>query len=624
MKLGSESGQAAKRILLRCVSEMNFQGTIGTLLILSGVAVACIFFGPDFVKTFESMDGPSVGTVIEASPPLPITSPPQLIQQTRAKSSNNYVAATKRPSLDQNPSSTDSISKAPVQEAIRLSEHSNIHTPEQSEPVLSSKLSNLVQASKTTISIDSDHPALSHSVLEVLPEPKSQLEERDSAKYVKNRYVVRSDVGRYERAEPMGIQFQNSDTRVGESIEVLCEVDEQLPLLVQRANYESRVASPAESVVNAESISTDLEVQSIYHPARRRLAQAETLIEPALQQIERQTEIPQKVAPTDRAMGISVRQPVLERLRVNPQVELRAREHIEYGESLARRNSHLAAREEFTLALLLVAKSHNAHRPQSDPNAYSDRLALGLTALDEVADFVGSKTRMSRDSVLQQKVRSHKTRLIPANAIGNISRTKAVDYYCGFAQSQLEQAVGYSTAGSAALHALGKIESRTLANSRRGDWTGQARALVFFRAAMSCSPANAVCSNDLGVLLHDIGRLKEAEHALKVSLGASPTQMAWANLAAVHSEMASTVGTVEARDVQLRLARLAAMQAEKFGARVVSEVIKDEQWATLNEFHNNAAFPNVTMQPVSGGGQQTSKQSEVSAAKTLLQKVRGW
>ena len=369
------------------------------------------------------------------------------------------------------------------------------------------------------------------------------------------------------------------------------------------------------SLLISETIPLEQEVASAFDRDSR-IAPSKTMVDPAMPQAA----VPTQVAPTSRAMGMSMQQPVLPRLRVNPQVEARAQEHIDYGESLARRNSYMAAREEFALALLMIARSHKA---QSGPSAYSNRLAQGLTALDEAADLIGLNNERSQDSVFQQKVRSHKTRLISPEDIGNISATKALDYYFGYAQSQIEQAIGHSAAGSAALHALGKIESRNSENNRRGDWTGQARSLVFFRAAMNCNPANAVCSNDLGVMLHNMGRLKEAERAFKASLNSSPTRLGWANLAAVHSQLAVNAQVAEERDRQMHLARTAAMQAERYGSGA-GNGIAGEQWATTNEFHNNAAFPSVTTQSVPESRQQISNLRKVSTAETFRQKINGW
>ena len=437
-----------------------------------------------------------------------------------------------------------------------------------------------------------------HPNSEVPQESKSALVEHFSttrSKHVQNRFV--NPKGQPTLADRV-LALERGSSAMGD---VEAPNHPKPESAVQQASYESKVDSLATSILISEPILAG--------------AGSATDSETQVDQSQRQ------IASANQTMNMSTQEPALPRLRVTPQVEARAHEHINYGESLARRNSYLAAREEFTLALLLIARSH---KTPSDPDIYSKRLGQGLTALDEAADFVDQNHQWSQQGVLQQKVLSHRTKLISPDEIGNSSRTKALDLYCGFAQSQIELAIGYSAAGSKALYTLGKIETRSSANNRRDDWTGQARALVFFRAAMSCNPANAACANDLGVLLHDMGRLNEAEQVLKVSLASSPTRSAWANLAAVHSQLAVNARDVQERDRQLYLAKLAAMRAQQSADGGTGNGVVGQQWATMNEFHNNAAFPNITTQRAPRSRQQTSSQRDVPTAKTLLQKVKGW
>ena len=646
-------------------------------MISSAIALTGIMFGPASSPTHESVDQPAVSTGFKESPrrlnyPSPtadLNQPIVAAQQTPPRHhppivGPNFVSADPIPapiprisvpaSSDQADFDQTNFDQAnfdqanfdqanfdqanfdqpnfdqpdPIQ-AIRIEdnwshEKSDIGTPERATLIPQRQLPGLNEDPNTApLAVSprvSQRQALSlpkqpsRSVLETQLDSKSLLEEHYSTtrpKYIENRYV-NSD-GQPTLASRVLALERNSLTR-GQA-ETPHDQRWQEPTSVGPANYESHVSDPSMSVLISDTIPLEQEVASAFHRDSR-IAPSKKMIDPAMQQAA----VPTQIAPTNRAMGMSMQQPVLPRLRVNPQVEARAREHIDYGESLARRNSYMAAREEFALALLMIARSHKA---QSGPSAYSNRLAQGLTALDEAEDLIGLNNERSQDSVFQQKVRSHKTRLISPDDIGNISATRALDYYFGYAQSQIEQAIGHSAAGSAALHALGKIESRNSENNRRGDWTGQARSLVFFRAAMNCNPANAVCSNDLGVMLHNMGRLKEAEHAFKASLNSSPTRLGWANLAAVHSQLAVSAQVADERDRQMHLARTAAMQAERYGSGA-GNGIAGEQWATTNEFHNNAAFPSVTTQPVPESRQQISNLRKVSTAETLRQKINGW
>lgn len=300
--------------------------------------------------------------------------------------------------------------------------------------------------------------------------------------------------------------------------------------------------------------------------------------------------------------------PVLKRQRANPQVENRALEHVRYGQSLTRRRSYYAAREEFVRALLLVSSSYNR---EVNSAIYPERLALALTAIDEAGDFqLGN----------QQKLLSHTSGLIAPQDIATVPPMNAVGLYSSFAQSQIEQAIGYSAAGSEALHALGKLESIAPESTGNGR-TRQTRTLVFFRAAVNVNPSNSVCANDLGVLLFDMGRLQDAENALKMSVGSSPSQMAWNNLAAVHGQRAASSPPGKERDHQLWLSSVATKEAQAFVGNSQNIRSANGEWATATEFRDNAAFPDTVMENVSGGIENISAQP---AAASLMQKVKGW
>jgi len=229
------------------------------------------------------------------------------------------------------------------------------------------------------------------------------------------------------------------------------------------------------------------------------------------------------------------------------------------------------------------------------------------------------------DQRFHQTVRSHQTPVLAGTDLNKISPMKASDLYCGFAQSQIEQAIGYSTAGSKALHALGKLETVASNTSSQGASTSQTKALVFLRAALSVNPANALCANDLGVLLFNMGRLNEAEETLRGSLRHSQSKIAWNNLAAVHKQQASLATSGDQRNQQLRLANMAQQEASKFQNDPRDRGLADKQWATTSDFQNNAAFPDTVVQPASGSTDENPEPNSGRVrAVSFLQKVTGW
>jgi len=154
--------------------------------------------------------------------------------------------------------------------------------------------------------------------------------------------------------------------------------------------------------------------------------------------------------------------------------------------------------------------------------------------------------------------------------------------------------------------------------------TSQAKALVFFRSAININPANAVCANDLGVLLFNMGRLQEAENALKASLGSSQSQLVWNNLALVHRQRAATAISAEQRNQQLWLADVATKEAQEYVIDPQNNRIADSQWATASEFQNNAAFPDTVVQHASDPLSENAPSQGTNKPASIMQKVKGW
>jgi len=364
------------------------------------------------------------------------------------------------------------------------------------------------------------------------------------------------------------------------------------------SGFASRVPS-LNAVVQPEPVRVDKQV--------RKANWAE--IEPLVGQIAAES-----LAPVVNPMN----QPVLPRLRADSQVETRAQKHIEYGDSLARRRSFYAVREEFVLALLLVSSSH---KTGSDSDVYANRLAQALTAMDEVGDFAAIR---NGGELLRLKALSHKTQLLRGQNSVAASPKKAMELYFGFAQSQLQQAVGYSVAGSQALHALGKLETMASVSSQK-TFASQTKALVFFRSALDANPNNALCGNDLGVLLFDMGRLDEAEIMLKSSFQVAPSHGVLMNIAALHRQRAEGAMTAEQRQRQVWLASVAEKEAQKYQSNPRDRGLADSQWATASEFQENAAVAASPLQRNTGNAGIAKPHVPVRARSgSLIDKVKGW
>ena len=68
----------------------------------------------------------------------------------------------------------------------------------------------------------------------------------------------------------------------------------------------------------------------------------------------------------------------------------------------------------------------------------------------------------------------------------------------------------------------------------------EAKAVVFYQAAMLVDPDNAIAANDLAVLLARVGRYAQARELLIRAAQQSPRAAVWHNLAVVHARLGET------------------------------------------------------------------------------------
>jgi hypothetical protein len=141
---------------------------------------------------------------------------------------------------------------------------------------------------------------------------------------------------------------------------------------------------------------------------------------------------------------------------------------------------------------------------------------------------------------------------------------------------------------------------------------------------MSVNPSNHICANDLGILLYDMGRLNEAEEVLRQSLGSAQSRLVWSNLASVHHQQASLATNTDQRNQHLRLAQMAAAEAQKFQNDPRARGLADDEWATSTDFQKNAAFPDTVVQGASTSVEERDQRGGArEKAVSFLQKVTG-
>ena len=126
-----------------------------------------------------------------------------------------------------------------------------------------------------------------------------------------------------------------------------------------------------------------------------------------------------------------------------------------------------------------------------------------------------------------------------------------------------------------------------------------------------------------------MGRLKEAENTLIAAVNLKQSELGWNNLALVHRQRAANANSRAEHDRQLSLANLATQQATKFAThsgsnQPVGDRFDSDQWASPNEFQNNAAFPNVVIQRAGNGSRENTSKLSPSRSATLKQKMKDW
>lgn len=258
-------------------------------------------------------------------------------------------------------------------------------------------------------------------------------------------------------------------------------------------------------------------------------------------------------------------------------VELRATSQVQRGLSLAERGAHYTARREFLRTLQLLAQSLDV---AEGTRAHSERLAAGLRALEESADFQFSSQGLAAAVDLENVVAGHRTPVLKDKDLTRTSPLEALQVYYTFAQHQLAASVGNRRAGSLALFAMGKLHGALAASDEGGAGDGP-KALVFHQAALVVDPQNHLAANELGVLLAKYEQWERARAVLSHSVSVHPTSFAWHNLAVVHERLGESELALRARQQTQDLARLARPVAGPAEAPMV-------RWLAPNEFAKTA------------------------------------
>lgn len=305
-------------------------------------------------------------------------------------------------------------------------------------------------------------------------------------------------------------------------------------------------------------------------------------------------------------------------LTAAPSAEERASKHISYGKSLARRGSVFAARQELMQALRIIAESYDIQTRSRD---YTGRLARGWRALQESDDFIAMDAQQQINMNLADILDTHATQIIDRKDWERLSPIEAMQAYYAFAEAQMLQAIGKSTVGSEALFAMGKLLTTAARFDASGKPQDRTKAMVMHQVALSADSDNYLSANELGVLLANNGRWKQALELFTRSLKIEQTAATWKNMAVAHEQVSLRSQDPEERHQQAEWAELAMNEFERLsGESVRVQSAASQDWTTPEQFNDMAAMPEIEgqVQSASAPGVKTSSR------KKLIQNVKDW
>ncbi len=216
-------------------------------------------------------------------------------------------------------------------------------------------------------------------------------------------------------------------------------------------------------------------------------------------------------------------------------VSYQAQLMIADGIQLARRGAIYSARAKFIRALRLITQAFDA---QGQTRYYSECLAHGFRALEEVNDFRPKGSRLEADLDLERIVQSHRTPVLHTADFRRVTSLSAQQAYHTYAENQLIEAVGRDPVAADALFALGKVQWHLSEQHGDSRTSGDAKSMSLYQAALTVHPDHHHTANELGVLLARYGQFQDARAVLRHCVrDRTNFPEVWRNLARVHERL---------------------------------------------------------------------------------------
>ena len=289
-----------------------------------------------------------------------------------------------------------------------------------------------------------------------------------------------------------------------------------IPTVAQRAqkpNMPNAVAKSANSARNVGQQSDN---------SRHQIAK--TVSSRIIASHPRPAEGAQPLAPLQRSIGW---QALGERLSVG----------ITQCNHLLTRNAFFSARQqaEESIVDLVRALDKAENRFHCEP-----AFLAAKQAMREAEDFAAQQRITTDKDMLRRIVDSHQTPILKRQNLENVAPLVAAEHYRLYAlQSLLEAAQGHPWA-SEVYYLIGRTFHAQADNNDGVPELLRQRATIYYQAASSIQPENALATNQLGYMLLQNGQPAEAKDALVASVSAGATPESLANLAEASRRLGDT------------------------------------------------------------------------------------
>ncbi|HEY2881995.1 MAG TPA: hypothetical protein VGJ15_06165 [Pirellulales bacterium] len=267
-------------------------------------------------------------------------------------------------------------------------------------------------------------------------------------------------------------------------------------------------------------------------------------------------------------------------------ISQRAEQAARRGFDLAERGALYSARSQFESALRMMAEALDAQR---NTTAHVRALGAGLRAIQEVGDFAPRTARADTELNLPLIVTAHHTPVLKHANFDCVTVAEAQRMYLTYAQQQLALAGGDLSVASLALHGLGKICIAPAEMHGPPETLADAKAVVFFQAALMIEPNNFMAANELGVRLARFGKWNDAKQALEHAVAISDAPTSWRNLAVVNDRLGDSQNAAAARrGADSAVAKLQQNGNPAAGANYPIQWVDPETFATTNSMTGGA------------------------------------